>query len=80
MFAASNASEIVPIWFTFKSSAFAAFISIPWLSLSTLVTNRSSPMMIVSHSSPVRLAKSSNESSWNGSSMSMIGYVSTSSM
>ena len=73
MLAASKDSESVPIWLIFKRSAFAAPMSTPFESLSMFVTKRSSPTMIVSHSSFVRAPKSSKASSKNGSSIERIG-------
>ena len=55
--------------FTFSNNVLAAFFSIPILSRSSLVANRSSPTICFSGKSDVSCEKWSQSSSWKASSM-----------
>ena len=66
--AASSASDSVPIWLTFHSSALAAPIAMPRSSRAALVVNRSSPTIWMPER-VVSSAKPSKSSSSSGSSI-----------
>ena len=68
----------VPIWFSFIRIEFADFVSIPFLSLFSLVTNRSSPTICTFFPiSEVIFFHAFQSSSAKGSSMDFIGYFET---